>query len=100
MAHEMLVGLDVLDEAQYQQYREAMKPILAQYEGGFGYDFKVSDVLKSPTADSINRVFTIYFSSSKNMDGFFGDPAYLKVKEQHFVGAVGSTTIISRYERS
>ena len=45
MSYEILVGLDVLDEAKYEAYNSAMKPILTPYQGYFGYDFKVSEVL-------------------------------------------------------
>ena len=65
MSYEILVGLHVLDDLKYESYRKAMKPILADYEGSFGYDFTVSEVLISPenSASDINRVFTINFSS-------------------------------------
>ena len=99
MAHEILVGLEILDDEKYQQYREAMQPILIKYQGAFGYDFKVSEVLKSPTKEPINRVFTLCFPSALNMDEFFSNPEYLKVKELYFKGSVGSTTIMSSYEK-
>ena len=99
MAHEILVGLEVLDDEKYQQYRAAMKPILVQYQGAFGYDFTVSKVLKSPTQEPINRVFTLCFPNSSQMDRFFGDTEYVKVKALFFNDSVGSTTIISSYEK-
>ena len=57
----MVVGLQVTDDDVYTQYREAMKPLLEQAEGGFRYDFKVSEVLKSEEGLPVNRVFAIYF---------------------------------------
>jgi uncharacterized protein (DUF1330 family) len=54
MSYEMLVGLNVLDDHMYQEYRNAMKPILAAYGGRFSYDFKVSEVLLSETSREIN----------------------------------------------
>ena len=99
MSYEILVGLTVLDDSKYEDYRTAMKPILANYEGYFSYDFKVSDVLISQGNTDINRVFTINFSSKNKMDCFFADPQYLEAKEKHFVESVGSTTIISSYEK-
>lgn len=99
MAYEMLVGLNVLDDQMYQEYRKAMKPILASYGGGFGYDFKVSEVLLPESGHDINRVFTIYFRDRDAMDGFFSTPEYLKAKAQYFEESVGSTTIIARYEK-
>jgi len=99
MSYEILVGLEVLDDGKYEDYRAAMKPILSNYQGGFGYDFKVSDVLISPEDKKINRVFTITFASKKLMEDFFSDVDYLGVKAQHFVNSVGSTTIIASYEK-
>lgn len=99
MSFEILVGLNVIDDAKYADYRAAMKPILSQYEGRFGYDFKVSEVLITEGAEDINRVFTINFSGEDKMKSFFSDSEYLKVKEQYFVKSVASTTIISSYEK-
>jgi uncharacterized protein (DUF1330 family) len=99
MSYEILVGLNVLDDLKYDDYRAAMKPILSGYEGQFSYDFRVSDVLKSEGSTDINRVFTINFSSKGKMEGFFSDPQYLVVKDKYFVDSVGSTTIISSYEK-
>lgn len=99
MSYEILVALNVLDDFKYDQYRAAMKPILSEFEGHFGYDFKVSDVLISAGNTDINRVFTINFSSKNKMESFFGDRQYLAAKEKYFVDSVGSTTIISSYEK-
>jgi uncharacterized protein (DUF1330 family) len=100
MSYEMLVGLNVLDDKMYQEYRDAMKPILTIYEGGFGYDFKVSEVLLSQANSEINRVFTINFPDNEKMEGFFSNPNDIKVKETYFEGSVGSTVIISSYEKN
>ncbi|PCK07539.1 MAG: DUF1330 domain-containing protein [Alteromonadaceae bacterium] len=100
MSYEMVVGLNVLDDQLYQEYRSAMKPILASYGGGFGYDFKVSEVLASETSNDINRVFTISFPSNTKTDQFFSDPEYIKVKSRYFEISVESTTIISSYEKN
>ena len=88
-----------MDDLKYDDYRAAMKPILSEYEGRFGYDFKVSDVLISEGNTDINRVFTINFSSKNKMEGFFFDSKYLVVKETYFLESVGSATIISSYEK-
>ncbi|MBT3586407.1 MAG: DUF1330 domain-containing protein [Halobacteriovoraceae bacterium] len=97
---EILVGLEVTNDQQYTQYREAMTPILHSTGGSFGYDFKISEVLKSLTKNKINRVFTINFPSEEKMDSFFSDQKYLAIKEKFFVNAVASTTIISTYSRT
>lgn len=99
MAVEMLVGLNVVDDRAYQAYRDEMIPILKHYGGGFGYDFKVAEVLKSDTKAPINRVFTIYFRSEDSMNSFFSDEEYLKIKQRHFEKSVTDTTIIATYKR-
>ncbi|ALU42322.1 DUF1330 domain-containing protein [Pseudoalteromonas rubra] len=99
MVYEYLVGLAVSDDAVYTQYRAAMKPILSQYHGGFGYDFIVSEVLKSETSALINRVFTIHFPSKEASERFFSDEDYLKVKARYFDSSVTHTTIISEYDK-
>ena len=99
MAFEMLVGLNVVDDEAYRSYRDEMTPILKSYGGGFGYDFKVSEVLKSETKAPINRVFTICFTHEDSMNAFFSDDEYLRIKKRHFVQSVTDTTIIATYER-
>ena len=100
MPFEMLVGLNVIDDDRYQAYRRAMTPILEAYGGSFGYDFVVSQVLKSLTAAPINRVFTIYFPDEAAKDSFFADARYAEAKTIHFDNSVGATTILASYERS
>ncbi len=99
MAVEMLVGLNVIDDEEYQLYRDEMVSILLSYGGGFDYDFKISEVLKSKTEAPINRVFTIYFSNEGSMNSFFSNDEYLKIKERHFEKSVTDTTIIATYGR-
>ncbi|MCG7499185.1 DUF1330 domain-containing protein [Vibrio sp. Of7-15] len=99
MSYEMLVGLNVVDSEVYQQYREAMTPILASYGGGFGFDGKVSEVLLPLGSEDINRVFTIFFKDRHAMEQFFAHPEYLKIKEQYFQKSVASTVIIASYDK-
>jgi len=99
MAAERLVALFVSDDELYQQYREGMFPILQRYGGGFGYDFKVSDVLKSEVDEPINRVFTIFFKDEESLDAFFSDEEYLEVRNRYYEPSVTATTVISKYER-
>jgi len=100
MSHEILVGLDIINDDEYKNYREAMTPLLITYGGGFAYDFKVSEVLKSETNEKINRIFTIHFPNTKKMEAFFSNTEYLLIKEKYFSNSVASTTIISSYERN
>ena len=97
--YEMMVGLYVIDDEAYTNYRKDMKPLLEKREGGFRYDFKVSEVLKNEEGRPINRVFVIYFGSKELMDNFFSDPEYKVVREKHFESSVEHTTIISEYDR-
>ncbi|WP_281557704.1 DUF1330 domain-containing protein [Thalassomonas sp. RHCl1] len=99
MAYEMLVGLEVIDDENYQAYRQAMKPILATYGGGFGVDFRVSEVLLPQESPNINRVFTIYFRDEAAKDSFFSDGDYLEVKTRYFETSVASTRILAGYRR-
>ncbi len=68
MVYEMLVGLHVTDDQRYQAYREKMTPVLVECGGGFGYDFRIAEVLKSQTDNEINRVFTIYFPDKEQLE--------------------------------
>ncbi|WDE14188.1 DUF1330 domain-containing protein [Thalassomonas haliotis] len=99
MAYEMLVGLEVIDDDNYQAYRQAMKPILITYGGGFAVDFRVSEVLLPQAGANINRVFTIYFRDETAKNDFFADDDYLKVKARYFETSVASTSILASYER-
>ncbi|MGR6873627.1 DUF1330 domain-containing protein [Pseudomonas sp. HK3] len=98
MAFQIVMGMNVNDDAVYQRYREVMTPILHSYGGAFGFDFKVSEVLISKTTDSINRVFTIEFPSKKIMDEFFSCTEYLAAKASYFDQAVSSKTVIAMHE--
>ncbi len=99
MTYELLVGLEVTNDQVYTQYREAMAPILKRFGGGFRYDFKIQEVLKSESNQPINRVFTIYFADQNSKEGFFSDSDYKKAKEAFFEKSVKSTTIIAEYVR-
>jgi len=98
MSYELLVGLQVTDTKQYQAYREAMMPLLAQYGGGFRYDFSIDKTIRSASENVMNRVFTIHFKDKQSMQDFFVNEEYLKVKQKYYLGAVEATTIISEYE--
>lgn len=100
MSFERIMGLEVINDEEYQKYRENMIPILISFGGSFGFDFKVNEVLKSKTNDVINRVFTLDFPSKEIMEEFFINPAYLAVKEKHFINSVKSVTTISMHEKN
>ena len=100
MSYERIMGLEVTNDSDYQKYRESMIPILHSFGGSFGFDFKVSEVLKSKTDEPINRLFTIDFPSKDVMDSFFTDPEYLAVKDKYFKKSVKSVTTISMHEKN
>ena len=100
MSFERIMGLDVINDVEYQKYRECMIPILHSFGGSFGFDFKVSEVLISKTDEKINRVFTIDFPSKDVMEAFFSDPTYLEVKDKYFQHSVKSATTISMHQKS
>jgi uncharacterized protein (DUF1330 family) len=100
MSYERIMGLEVINNEEYQKYRESMMPILHSFGGSFGFDFKVSEVLKSKNDETINRVFTIDFPSKEIMEEFFTNPAYLTVKDKYFRNSVKSVTTISMHEKN
>lgn len=98
MRIERLVGMYIINDIGYTKYREAMMPLLSTYGGGFAYDFKIAEVLKSQTQKKINRVFIIYFENEKSMNNFFSDDKYLAIKEQYFNDSVSDITEIAKYK--
>jgi uncharacterized protein (DUF1330 family) len=99
MTYERIMGLEVIDETMYQDYRTAMTPLLNSVGGDFGFDFIVSKVLRSKTEDNINRVFTIDFPSKEIMDDFFNSADYVAIKNQYFDRSVKSKVVISLHEK-
>lgn len=99
MVHENVVGLHVTDEASYQQYRDAMAPLLAAHGGGFRFDFTIAKVLKSAAEHPINRVFVIYFADRERREAFFAHPEYRAIRAKFFAPAVAGTTILAAYDR-
>jgi uncharacterized protein (DUF1330 family) len=100
MSFERIMGLEVINDEEYQKYRENMIPILHSFGGSFGFDFKISEVLKSKTEEVINRVFTLDFPSKEVMEEFFSNADYLAVKERFFIHSVKSVTTISMHEKN
>ena len=95
--HTMLVGLWVSDQEGYRRYRAAMAPVLARFGGTFGYDFVVSEVLRSEVETPINRVFTLVFPDRGAREGFFVDPEYVEARAAHFVASVSHVAILDEY---
>ncbi len=99
MAHELIVAMHVKDAAGYQRYRDAMRPILERYGGGFRHDFVVSEALRTDAAHPVTRIFAIYFRDRAAKDAFFADPEYLQVKAAHLEESVGGSTIVAAHDR-
>jgi uncharacterized protein (DUF1330 family) len=76
MAYERVMGLDVIDDQMYQQYRDAMAPILKSFGGSFGFDFRVSEVLLSKTEAHINRLFTSPLKKNILINQLKAKPSY------------------------
>jgi len=94
---EILVGLHVSDDAQYDQYRAGMTPILESLGGFFRYDFRIGDVLIAESDDAINRVFILSFPDETTKNLFFENEAYNLVRMKYFEPAVRSAKIIASY---
>ena len=95
---EILVGLQVSNEAIYAEYRAHMLPLLAAHGGSFIVDVRVSEVLKSPESKAINRLFTVRFPSIEQHDAFFAHPDYKAVRAKYFEPSVAATSRIARYQ--
>ncbi len=95
---EVLIGLEVRDEAGYTAYRAAMTPLLVAHGGSFGLDVRVAEVLQSPKPGSFNRLFTIRFPSVAEHDAFFSNAEYQAIRRQLFEPSVGQVHRLGRYE--
>ena len=55
MSYEMTVGLVVVDQDLYGQYRREMRPLLDEAGGAFRFDFEVARVIHHEGVADINR---------------------------------------------
>jgi uncharacterized protein (DUF1330 family) len=88
MAFEMIVGLFVLDQQKYGQYRVEIAPLLQTVGGKFRYDLEVARMLKSEVDHDINRLFVIEFPDRASKERFFADPQYFEIQARLFEKAV------------
>jgi uncharacterized protein (DUF1330 family) len=95
--YELLVGLDVTDEAMYATYRREMRPVLDAFGGRFEYDFTIDATLQSRAEHPINRLFVLSFPSQQAREGFFADPAYQTIRTRCFKPSVAAATIIATW---
>jgi len=97
MSYEMTVGLLVVDQDTYAQYRKEMRPLLDEAGGAFRYDFDVARTLHSEVGADINRVFVLQFPNQSNKERFFADPRYVEIKHRLFDPSVKERVFISEY---
>jgi uncharacterized protein (DUF1330 family) len=97
MPFEITVGLLVVDNEKYAQYRAKMTPLLEAMGGRFRYDFEVARTLKGEAGHEINRAFVIQFPDRAGKERFFKDPEYMDIRARFFEKAVRHTTIIAEY---
>lgn len=95
---QTLVALEVLDEDEYQKYRDAMSPILHEHGGQFVVDVKLASVMKIPKQGLVNRLFTIEFPSLERLEAFFCNPEYLTVRKRHFENSVGNVISLGKFQ--
>jgi len=94
---EILVGLHVHDNTEYDLYRAGMTPMLQSMGGFFRQDLRVSEQLQGEGEGKINRAFVISFPDEATKDAFFSDEAYKAVRAEHFDAAVDSAVILASY---
>jgi uncharacterized protein (DUF1330 family) len=95
--HEMLIGVDVIDEAGYAKYRAEMTPVLEAHGGRFILDVRVSEILRGASPGAFNRLFTIRFPSARHRDAFFANPDYLAIRARLFEPSVSGVVRLGDY---
>lgn len=95
--YEVMMGLNVVDDATYSRYRAEMTPLLEAHGGTFGVDVRVSEVLK-PAETAFNRLFTIRFPSQEKREAFFSNPAYLEVRNRLYEPSVSGAHRLAVYD--
>ena len=97
MPFERAVGLLVVDDEKYADYRAAIAPLLEASGGRFRYDFEVAKTVKTEANHHINRFFVLQFPDRASKERFFTDPAYLAIRARLFEKAVEGNTVIAEY---
>ena len=98
MPYEMAVGLLVVDQESYSQYRQEMRALLEDAGGAFRYDFEVARVLRSEDGGAeINRAFVLQFPNKSSKERFFADPRYIEIRRRFFDPAVKARVLIAEY---
>ena len=93
--HTIVVALEVTDTNTYERYRAGMRPILAEFGGRFDWDFRGGEVLTSPDAPGVNRVFALSFPDRAQRVDFFADSRYVEVRAEFFDASVAKVHIVA-----
>lgn len=93
--HTLVIALEVHDQGAYDRYRAGMRPILAEYGGRFDWDVRGGEVLESPDAVAVNRLFVMSFARREQCVAFFADPRYTAVRSEFFDPAVSALHTIT-----
>ena len=79
MLFEMTVGLLVVDQEKYAQYRAEIQSLLEAHGGSFRHDREVARVL-SDAGHDINRLFVVEFPDRAHKQQFFADSEYVEIR--------------------
>lgn len=91
--HEILMGVQVIDEAGYARYRSEMMPLLEAHGGRFVLDVRVAEILRTPTPSAFNRLFVVRFPSAQQRDAFFAHRDYAAIRTRWFEPSVSGGVI-------
>lgn len=95
--HEILVGVNVTDDRIYAHYRAEMTPLLEAHGGRFVLDVRVAEILRNPSEQGFNRLFTIRFPSPQKRDEFFSHPEYIAIRRRLFEPSVSGAVRLGDY---
>ena len=91
--HEMLMGVQVIDETGYARYRSEIVPLLEAHGARFILDVRVAEILRTPTPSAFNRLFVVRFPSAHQRDAFFAHRDYLAIRRRWFEPSVSGGVI-------
>jgi len=100
-----LLEMTVHDDATYQQYREAVAPIIAAHGGRYlvragaeRFDADPSAQTVSPEGDwRPDRIIVLKFPSRAALDGFVASPEYRAVAPLRAASATTRSLVVNRY---
>ena len=92
---KIVVGLLVVEDDKYAQYRTAIAPLLEAAGGRFRFDFEIARTLKREAEHDINRLFVLQFPDRAAKERFFADAQYREIRARLYESAVRSTTMIA-----